>query len=482
MSRARTVARDETTDLSGLVARPGGGDPVEALVERVRPSAGRAVDALQVAASLEAGGLTDRAARVQYGYPDVFDLAEEVHRRVGPAAGPPPPARPRRRAQDLRDMLHGALYLVPAVMFPPALAALGGRSWLLAIVLAGAIGWIWSGTSAWLAYQLLGAGHPGSAARLLRAGALAALPVTALAAAVTAGALDLGYGVVVLAVAQLAHQMAVTLLVFYRREGLALAAMTPASVAGLAYLAGGRPLLPVAVGFGVVSVALALGLAVEQATHRVGGGGPAPVLESVRGRPLVALVAYTALSAAYFLYPQARHLADRLDVAVGLLPLLVGMGVVEWQARRFAERARWLLTDVAHPREFAVRVWRLLAGGLAVCLLTVATLALGLLAFLAGTGQVSPAGMVMAATGVLLAGAYYLGFLLANLGRYGWLCASLLGCLAGYAAAVTISPLWTEVPDGTLNDTLAYLGATALLVGLYLVALAGCVGQARRHR
>ena len=45
---------------------------------------GRAVDALQVAAVLEADGHTDRAAQVEYGYSDLFALASEVFRRLGP--------------------------------------------------------------------------------------------------------------------------------------------------------------------------------------------------------------------------------------------------------------------------------------------------------------------------------------------------------------------------------------------------------------
>ena len=59
-------------------------DPLDALVDPAGRAGGPpAVDALQVAALLEADGVTDRAARVEYGYADVFALADEVYRRLG---------------------------------------------------------------------------------------------------------------------------------------------------------------------------------------------------------------------------------------------------------------------------------------------------------------------------------------------------------------------------------------------------------------
>jgi hypothetical protein len=52
---------------------------VEAAVRRVRSAAGGAADADEVAALLEANGVTDEAATGWYGYPSVFALAELVY-------------------------------------------------------------------------------------------------------------------------------------------------------------------------------------------------------------------------------------------------------------------------------------------------------------------------------------------------------------------------------------------------------------------
>ncbi len=53
--------------------------PVEAAVWRVRAAAGGAADPDEVAALLEANGVSDAAATGWYGYPSVFALAELVY-------------------------------------------------------------------------------------------------------------------------------------------------------------------------------------------------------------------------------------------------------------------------------------------------------------------------------------------------------------------------------------------------------------------
>ncbi|GAA3820265.1 hypothetical protein GCM10023083_62050 [Streptomyces phyllanthi] len=62
-------------------ARRGAADPVKALLHRHRDLCERAVDPLDLAAGLEAHGLTDRTA-ARYRHRDVFSLAEEMYARV----------------------------------------------------------------------------------------------------------------------------------------------------------------------------------------------------------------------------------------------------------------------------------------------------------------------------------------------------------------------------------------------------------------
>ncbi|MBT2546034.1 hypothetical protein J7E99_36570, partial [Streptomyces sp. ISL-44] len=60
--------------------RPGG-DPVKALLHRHRELCERAVDPLEIAAGLEAHGITDRTA-TRFRHRDVFSLAEELYART----------------------------------------------------------------------------------------------------------------------------------------------------------------------------------------------------------------------------------------------------------------------------------------------------------------------------------------------------------------------------------------------------------------
>ncbi|OIK26520.1 hypothetical protein [Streptomyces malaysiense] len=71
----------------GAVPRRPSGDPVKALLHRHRDLCERAVDALEIAAGLEAQGITDRTA-ARFRHRDVFSLAEELYARV-PRAGEP---------------------------------------------------------------------------------------------------------------------------------------------------------------------------------------------------------------------------------------------------------------------------------------------------------------------------------------------------------------------------------------------------------
>lgn len=80
--------------------RRGAADPVKALMHRHRELCERAVDPLEIAAGLEAHGVTDRTA-ARFRHRDVFALAEEMYARVprdeeepGALAAAPPSSAP----------------------------------------------------------------------------------------------------------------------------------------------------------------------------------------------------------------------------------------------------------------------------------------------------------------------------------------------------------------------------------------------------
>ncbi|MEU3946416.1 hypothetical protein [Streptomyces sp. NPDC029526] len=115
----------------------GGADPVKALLHRHRELCERAVDPLEIAAGLEAHGITDRTA-ARFRHRDVFSLAEELFARVPrdgdtarPAAPPPPPAR---ADWIVRALLPGLLCIATLL----ALHHTDGRTGLL-VAAAGAL-------------------------------------------------------------------------------------------------------------------------------------------------------------------------------------------------------------------------------------------------------------------------------------------------------------------------------------------------------
>ncbi|MET9296254.1 hypothetical protein [Streptomyces sp. NPDC003077] len=126
-------------------------DPVRSLMRQHWELCERAVDPLEIAAGLEAQGVTDRTA-ARFRHRDVFSLAEELYARVPRAEGraPDEPAPKARSAgtvvvQTALHLLPGAVCAATAAAFAateasapgadarPAVAAVGGAFTLLAL-------------------------------------------------------------------------------------------------------------------------------------------------------------------------------------------------------------------------------------------------------------------------------------------------------------------------------------------------------------
>ncbi|MFJ8160974.1 hypothetical protein ACIRBY_08570 [Streptomyces sp. NPDC096136] len=145
----------------GGAAHPGrrGGDPVKALLHRHRELCARAVDPLEIAAGLEARGITDRTA-ARFRHRDVFSLAEELYART--PRGEEPADRPAPAPAGARaGMRRFGCALLPGALGCAAAAA--GLPWagLLAGLLAAAA-LVWPGRPAggrfpWTAHLLAAA-------------------------------------------------------------------------------------------------------------------------------------------------------------------------------------------------------------------------------------------------------------------------------------------------------------------------------------
>jgi hypothetical protein len=472
-----------------------GGDPsvetdrIGELAARMRVLVGRPVDALQVAAALEAEGIVDRTARDRYGHGDVFDLAEELFARLDTGAagrgGHPVTGAGRRAA--VRDVSHGLVYLLPAALLPTLPALVGVHRLVLALVIASGLGWVWSAGSAWLAYRLLGRGLHASAGRVLWVAALSGTAVGSAAGAVTAAVAGGGGLLVGIVAALLAFQMASTVALVYRREAWLVACMAPGVAAGIAHVVDGRPGAALAAGVGAGSIALTLAVASWQTTRTPARGAgwsrAAPVEPALHRavRPELAqlggVLLYAALSAGFLLHVDARYLSGRPGLAVAAAPLVLGMGLVEWRTRRFHDQATGLLHRSSEPRRFAVAVWFRLAGGLLTVLTAIGVLAAGLLVVLDREGLLDRAVAVLIAAHVAVGGAYFLAFVVAGQSRYGRLCTALAAALAVDVAAVR---LWPGGVD-PLRDGIALLACALLLQALLAGSLLRRLGQVWRY-
>ncbi|WP_436993286.1 hypothetical protein [Streptomyces sp. enrichment culture] len=118
------TAAPAVTAVPGGVRR-GPADPVKVLLHRHRQLCERAVDPLEIAAGLEAHGVTDRTA-ARFRHRDVFSLADELYARVprhedrAPAPAAPPPDA---GAEDRRVRWQGAVGS-SAALLPGAVCAL----------------------------------------------------------------------------------------------------------------------------------------------------------------------------------------------------------------------------------------------------------------------------------------------------------------------------------------------------------------------
>ncbi|MFJ6794525.1 hypothetical protein [Streptomyces sp. NPDC091268] len=119
-------------------------DPVKALLHRHRELCERAVDPLEIAAGLEAHGITDRTA-ARFRHRDVFSLAEELYART--PRGELPQAAPAGAAAGPRAARGFGYALLPGALALGAAAA--GAPWAAAAAALGTVAaLVWPGRAA----------------------------------------------------------------------------------------------------------------------------------------------------------------------------------------------------------------------------------------------------------------------------------------------------------------------------------------------
>ncbi|MER7622285.1 hypothetical protein [Streptomyces sp. NPDC126503] len=422
---------------------PGGGpdeEAVSALAAELADRIGPAVHPYEVAALLEADGLSATVIKERYGHPSLFSLAAALHARV-PRTFPEPPAGPDPwRPDTLRCLLRGLLFALPALAYllTAPLWSVGGHAPVLMV--AGAVSWAWGQGLGHRAHLRLVAGRREAGRTLLAGSALGAAVATGLAA-VPAG----GGPVTAVAAAQSLYLAGAGVLLVLGRERLLLLALTPL-IGGAAVLPWWEPGALIRLVLPLLALLLTLAAAARVlsgclAAPAAPGGGPRPRLRASVPYGLFGLAAAVL----------TMLLGRQEPYAVVLLTL--SMGPAEWLLHRYRGWSVGALRATASPGAFLLRS----SGVLAVCL---GGYLLPLLpaALLTGSDPVALAALAAVLWTALL------------LQAFGVAWPPALVCLA--AASVAGAVAWTTGPPGPAALLPAVCGpATVCLVALTVTVL-----------
>ncbi|MFC4011071.1 hypothetical protein ACFOY2_27845 [Nonomuraea purpurea] len=458
---------------------------IDDLIEPMGTGVFRAVEPLQVAAMLESQGLNDKIARERYGHDDVFSLAEAAYSHIKAMNTPPRPQAGGvlKRARPAAQMLHGLLYGMPAALLPAA-SGLVGTQWLMpGLVLTTGLGWVLGSVAARVAYSLIGRGYPRSAGRVLRSGLVVGVVGAMLLAGVIAVVRNGPVTLVALCVMQMAFQIASGILLLYRREGWLGVIMMPAVVAGVAYIVIGDSwvgLLTVCVGVACIAatVAGALRLTLLHGPDAPAAEPPLRELARLEASALLPSLLYAGLTAIFLLQAEGRYVLDRTDIAVAGAGLVLGMGILEYRAHAFEDQTRAAIREVRYPQDFTRRSRWLLAKGVLICVAALSALSALPLTFLYVTGDLTAASMAMAAAHVIVGGAYFVAFLLANQAKVVHLCVA-------QAAALAVHPVGRLfLPEGhpALADVLLFTAAATLFLLILLALMSHGLRDVRQYR
>jgi hypothetical protein len=346
-------------------ARPAG--PIDELCEQKIELCRSAVDALEIAAALEAEGLGDAAARAKYGVRDVFMLAEHLYARV-----PRQPAEPTAEptpwlVRPVEHVLHGLLYALPGLCFAVAAPLVSGPTAWIGLLVSMLCSWAVSQALSYLGYLRLGNADPAGAARLLRGGLVVGLAVVVAAVSGTSLLVRLPLPGMVFGIGQAAYLLAATVLMVNRAERLLLATLAPGVLVSAGFLLLGEPvaLRPYAWGALAASAVLAMAAAVWRTRRSESTATRVGVLEL---RAALPFGLFGLLAGGLLLFPIPAkiltHTAGGAGMLLAVLPLSLSMGAAEWILVTYRRRMSELLRSTGSLEHFAARSRHVLVGSL----------------------------------------------------------------------------------------------------------------------
>ncbi len=342
-----------------------------------------AVDPWEIAAGLEAEGMSDVACH-RYGYPDVFSLAEALFVLVPRRGASRTGGTVRPPVSRSAILLRGLIYALPGLVSVEAMRQTQATA-VLMLLLGLSLGWGLSQALSYLGYRSLGWDGIAAAQRVLRAGLLAGVLLVVVVLALVAVLVAAPAAAVLAAMAVGAYMIGAGVLLVLGRDRLLLAALAPGSLAGLLLLLGLAPWArPGQLALAAASVLAVLVMAVvvtaaEPVTHAHTDATTLNLLLTPADlRAAGPHVLYGMLCAgAVGLAPLTLAvLAGRPASAIwyAALPLVLSMGAVEWQLSRLRSRVDSAMRESTTPQRFARRAQSAFARAIVEYLAVVAVL------------------------------------------------------------------------------------------------------------
>jgi hypothetical protein len=307
------------------------------LPPELEPVCAAAVDALEIAAALEAAGISNRVAQTTFGRPDLFSMAEELYEARSGRSVPLEVARKTPRPGGREDLAVGLLFAAPALSIAVAARALHLVLPWWTLPLALTIGWSFGQALAGSALVLRNRDQDPAPAVLpsvllaTGAGGTAAL----IGVALGGGGLSAVLTVTVFCL----FVTSLAVLSVYEEAGLIGLALAPSLLTSVAYLIDPSGPLRWAV---LASVALTLGATLVLALlhARYEWWSPRHLTAHERGLIRTFFVYGGCCGVAVSVVTVVAQGAQGLGpLSLVALPVMLSLGVLEWQLHSFRSRA-----------------------------------------------------------------------------------------------------------------------------------------------
>jgi hypothetical protein len=449
---------------------------VAALCEQFASVCESAVDPLEIASALEFEGLGDQAAKLRYGFPDVFALAQDMYFRVPRRpAEPEEPPDPWQDSGRLRPALHSLLYALPGICFPAAIGLLIGHGVEITLIVALLVAWSTGQGLAYVGYIRLGRTlDRGQTRRVLRVALTAGLAIVAIALATTARLAHAPTSALIFGAGEGAYMLGAGVLMVLGAEAWLLAALAPGVGGSAAFLLLGRPLhLEHLVWAGLAATPL-LALALAALFTRGTGPRTGQLFEASEWLGALPAAGFGLVAAGLLIFPVAAGVHGRGGINVGALlaavPLSLSMGAAEASLLWYRRRMRRLLRSTSDLRVFGIKARLVLVAAVLMYVAAAAVLIAMALWVVSAAGLAHPhrSDLPQLAAYLALAAAMFLALLLQAFGS------RIFPLVAGAAA------LAFEIAARHLGVFAQTVACTELLVvvgGFALVVL----GRAVRH-